>query len=82
MMQLPELNPLGWEFYGAGDEGDLDRFEASLRTERHAAQKATHAHDTGCGEIFRPTGGVAAVFTEFPSNPLLKSPNLKRSIRQ
>ena len=29
--------------------------------------------------VFVPKrGGVAAVFTEFPSNPLLKAPNLKR----
>ena len=25
-----------------------------------------------------PTGGISAVFTEFPSNPLLKCPNLHR----
>jgi hypothetical protein len=75
MMQTPELNPLGWEFFGTGDDGDLDRFEASLRQHRDRDRDSNAGAGAGAG---LSAGGVAAVFTEFPSNPLLKSPDLKR----
>jgi cystathionine gamma-synthase len=73
MMQTKGLCPLGCEFYGNGDERDLDALEALLRS-----HSQTHGAADGAGAVFAPTGGVSAVFTEFPSNPLLKCPHLQR----
>ena len=72
MMQTAGLCPLGCEFFGAGDDGDMDALEALLRSHPPAIDAA------GAASVFTPTGGVCAVFTEFPSNPLLKCPNLRR----
>ena len=71
LMQLKELNPAGCTFFGSGDGADLDILEASL-----TAHHAEHTAEQGQGK--GPTGGVSAVFTEFPSNPLLKCPDLRR----
>jgi cystathionine gamma-synthase len=91
VMQTPGLNPLGHHFFGAGDEGDLDQLEAMLRANRQStleeSPSAKSTIDTSgggggsTGTMFAPSGGVAAVFTEFPSNPLLKCPNLQRLSR-
>ena len=77
LMQLEELNPQGCTFLGMGGSADLDLLEERLR-----AYSIAHSE---CGESVEregrdkgPTGGVAAVFTEFPSNPLLKCPDLHR----
>ena len=75
-MQSIELNPLGCKFYGSGDEADLDDFEQSLRHHRDLHQRQDNVDKVDSS--FSPVGGVAAVFTEFPTNPLLKCPNLLR----
>ena len=80
-MQLEEFNPAGCIFMGTGEGADLDELEASLELHRSQLQQ------TGDGDGGRdwegmksgPNGGVSAVFTEFPSNPLLKCPDLHRS---
>lgn len=74
LMQLEGLNPHGCSFLGMGDENDLDTLEREMRA--HAATRTqTQTHTPGLGAC---VGGVSAVFTEFPSNPLLKCPNLHR----
>ena len=75
LMQLEELNPEGCTFLGTGESADLDLLEHSLRV-----YSATHTgYKQGVeGRDGGPTGGVSAVFTEFPSNPLLKCPDLHR----
>lgn len=70
LMQLEELNPSGCLFLGGGDETSLNILEAELKEYRD-----THSEVLEEGS---PTGGIAAVFTEFPSNPLLRCPNLCR----
>jgi cystathionine gamma-synthase len=70
LMQLEQLNPSGCLFLGGGDETDLNLLEAELKEYRDTHSEAL--------EEGSPTGGIAAVFTEFPSNPLLKCPNLRR----
>ena len=75
LMQLEELNPNGCTFLGMGGSADLDLLENSLRTYRIAHSECRERVE---GRDGGPTGGVAAVFTEFPSNPLLKCPDLHR----
>ena len=82
MMREPGMNPLGCTFFGAGDQTDLDCLEASLRQHRQQQQAtATAAAVDVDGYVFAPSGGVSAVFTEFPSNPLLKCHDLRRLSR-
>jgi len=66
MMRRVELNPGGCEFLGMGDHADLARLEQLL--------KAGSSGDNGGASAHR----VAAIFTEFPSNPLMKCPDLVR----
>lgn len=73
LMQLKEFNPAGCIFMGTGEGQDLDLLEASLNLHR-----SQHHTGGGAGAGAGPTGGVSAVFTEFPSNPLLKCPDLHR----
>ena len=75
LMQLEELNPNGCTFLGMGGSADLDLLENSLRTYKIAHSEYRERVE---GRDGGPTGGVAAVFTEFPSNPLLKCPDLHR----
>lgn len=83
-MQLSGLNPAGCTFLGSGDSSDLDTLEASLTL--HHAHAHTQGHavggngegNSGGGGSLGPSGGVSAVFTEFPSNPLLRCPDLHR----
>jgi cystathionine gamma-synthase len=70
MMRRPELNPGSCLFYGTGEEDDLNALESVLK-----AQKAERDSTTG------PVRKVAAVFAEFPTNPLLKCTDLKRLSR-
>ena len=68
---------------GTGEGADLDLLEASLN--QHRSQQQFEGSGGNYMEIREarwsgPTGGVSAVFTEFPSNPLLKCPNLHRSL--
>ena len=53
----------GCHFFGFGHEGDIDALEALLEGESKK--------NPGCPPIM-------CLITEFPSNPLLRSPNLKR----
>ena len=68
MMTRTELNPGGAEFLGLGELRDLQRLQTML--ELHNGP----AHSEAAG------GRIAAIFTEFPSNPLLKCPDLRRSM--
>ena len=61
---------------GTGEGADLDELEASL--ELHRSQLQQTGDGDWEGEKSGPNGGVSAVFTEFPSNPLLKCPDLHR----
>lgn len=54
---------LGCHFFGFGHEEDIDALEALLEGESKK--------NPGCPPIM-------CLFTEFPSNPLLRSPNLRR----
>lgn len=72
MMRRVELNPGGCEFLGMGDSADLHRLEQLLRE---------GSGGDGGDNSARGTSGVnrvAAIFTEFPSNPLMKCPDLVR----
>ena len=62
MMKRVELNPGGCRFFGHGDESDIDRLEDLLKDSSRAASSKR----------------IGAVFTEFPTNPLLKVSNLTR----
>ena len=82
MMRESGMNPLGCTFFGAGDQTELDCLETSLRQHRqHHSTTTASAAAGGDGYVFAPTGGVSAVFTEFPSNPLLKCHDLQRLSR-
>ena len=75
-MQLKEFNPAGCTFMGTGEGADLNDLEASLQLHRSQHQQKGEGEGVSMGS--GPTGGVSAVFTEFPSNPLLKCPDLHR----
>ena len=62
MKVLKKWGP-GCHFFGFGDEEDIDRLEALLEAESKK--------NPGCPP-------VACLATEFPTNPLLHSPNLRR----
>jgi cystathionine gamma-synthase len=70
MMQRRELNPGGVEFLGHGGEEDFVRLEQLLREGEFSTGDPTSV----------PGNYVAAVFTEFPSNPLMRCPNLARYV--
>ncbi|GAK67987.1 PLP-dependent transferase [Moesziomyces antarcticus] len=63
---LQKFGP-GCHFYGLGVDDDLDSLEELLQTQQQ------QQHASGSGEA-----PVLALFCEFPSNPLLRSPNLPR----
>ena len=67
LMSRRELNPGGVQFFGQGDSGDLALLEAYLTLHN---SPETDGRDR--------KGRVVAIFTEFPSNPLLKCPDLAR----
>ncbi|KAI0760657.1 pyridoxal phosphate-dependent transferase [Fomes fomentarius] len=52
----------GVHFYGSGSDDDIDALESFLRQEKQNS----------------PTWSISALFTEFPFNPRLRSPNLPR----
>lgn len=54
-----EFCPGGVEFFGQGDEADLNKLQTMLEAKKH--------HKEYC-----------ALFTEVPSNPLLRTPNVRR----
>ena len=62
MKVLKKWGP-GCHFFGFGDEEDIGRLEALLEAESKK--------NPGCPQ-------VACLATEFPTNPLLHSPNLRR----
>jgi len=64
MMQRTEFNEGGVTFLGNGDQEDVNRLEALLREQGQQGQQQ------------KPR--VCAVFTEFPSNPLLKLHDVRR----
>ena len=76
MMTRAELNPGGAEFLGLGGPGDLQRLEEMLEQRNRCSPSAAAAGGGGDGAGER--GRIAAIFTEFPSNPLLKCPDLRR----
>ena len=61
-MRRRELNPGDVHFYGKGDENDISLLEKTLQNQSDGGHHKK----------------VIAVFTEFPSNPLLFCPSLKR----
>ena len=69
MMTRTELNPGGAEFLGQGELRDLERLHTLLQLHNGPAAPSAAAG-----------GRIAAIFTEFPSNPLLKCPDLRRSV--
>lgn len=64
MMQRIELNPGGYHFFGNGTESDIDALE-QLLIARNSSSSSSRKR-------------IGGVFTEFPTNPLLKAPNLRR----
>lgn len=72
MMTRTELNPGGAEFLGLGELRDLQHLQTMLELHNGPAAHS-HSHSQAAG------GRIAAIFTEFPSNPLLKCPDLRRS---
>ncbi|KAJ1024907.1 hypothetical protein NDA18_004193 [Ustilago nuda] len=68
---LQKFGP-GCHFYGLGVDQDLDSLEELLRTQQNADIDASRENSHA---------PILALFCEFPSNPLLRSPNLPR-IRQ
>lgn len=58
----------GCHFFGHGTASDLDRLEELLASQR-ASSSQTEDEDEG---------PIQALFCEFPSNPLLRSPDLER----
>jgi cystathionine beta-lyase/cystathionine gamma-synthase len=68
MLQRRELNPGGVEFLVHGNEEDFARLEQLLREGEFSTGDPASV----------PGNYVAAVFTEFPSNPLLSCPDLAR----
>ena len=79
-MQRPELNPAGVHFLGHGDDNDLLLLEAILVRQAQSPQSSA-VDSTGasaCAGAGTGSKRIVAVFTEFPSNPFLKSPDLTR----
>ena len=62
-MRVLEKWGAGYHLFGFGDEEDIDRLEALLEAESEK--------NPGCPPII-------SLITEFPNNPLLSSPNLRR----
>lgn len=62
-MQRPEWNPDGCIFLGHGDGDDLAQLKNLL--EKHNGKDSSLPR-------------IKALFTEFPTNPLLKCPDLAR----
>jgi len=60
----PELVPGGVEFFGHGRANDLSNLETMLETRKN--------------ENADGYAGVSVLITEYPSNPLLRCPDLKR----
>jgi len=62
----------GAHFFGHGSDADIDALEsllASSNSPRDLRSNGSHHHSSS---------SILALFCEFPSNPLLRSPNLKR----
>ena len=66
MMRRPELNPGDTHFFGNGDDNDIDLLEKMLQNQNNGSDSRNTQKK------------VIALFTEFPSNPLLFCPSLKR----
>jgi len=84
MMQRPELNPGGVLFLGHGDRGDIGQLEEVLAAgviETGAADNdiidSSSSSDGSSPLPPSPLNRVVAIFTEFPSNPLLTCPDLR-----
>ena len=60
----------GCHFYGNGLDSDLDQFEKLLQNEEEQRASAVNEDDA--------PAPILALFCEFPSNPLLRSPDLPR----
>lgn len=63
-----EFCPGGVEFFGMGDETDLEHLEALLL--QSSSQQG--------GEQYQQQQDYCALFTEIPSNPLLQTPNVHK----
>lgn len=93
LVQRKELSPGGYHFFGHGNESDLDKLEALLIQQQQLQQQEHHQIDlsenhnghnmnkstlTTANATTNTYKKIWAVFTEFPSNPLLRCPNLIR----
>ncbi len=80
MMRRSELNPGGCEFLGMGDCADLAALEVLLQQGMpQPLSMPQQQSSSGESDTQRaPNSKVAAIFTEFPSNPLMKCPDLVR----
>jgi cystathionine gamma-synthase len=66
-----EFCPGGVEFFGMGDERDLENLEALLLQSSSSSQPG--------GELsYQQQEDYCALFTEIPSNPLLQTPNVHK----
>jgi cystathionine gamma-synthase len=62
----------GVHFFGHGSDADIDALERLLASSNSAQDL------NSTGDHQSPSSPIIALFCEFPSNPLLRSPNLKR----
>lgn len=72
IMQRKEWNSGGVHFLGLGGEADLSQLEALLQS--HVLDVPPPPPSTS----FTFRNRIAAIFTEFPTNPLLRCPSLTR----
>ena len=68
MLKRTEMNPGGYHFFGNGTESDIDTL-VQLLIERNTGNSNSNSSSNS---------RIGGVFTEFPTNPLLKAPNLMR----
>ena len=62
----------GAHFFGHGSDEDIDALERLLTSSSPPRElRSSNGHPS-------PSSSILALFCEFPSNPLLRSPNLKR----
>lgn len=79
LVQRTELAPGGYHFFGHGDDSDLDKLEALLLKQQQQQQQQSSSESSKVAkDSVVVSKNVWAVFTEFPSNPRLRCPNLAR----
>ena len=62
----------GAHFFGHGSDADIDALESLLASSNSPRDLRSNGSD------HHSSSSILALFCEFPSNPLLRSPNLKR----